>query len=361
MRGREERTALPSSLPRFISIFLRAFCVQFHLASLPRHVLFLFPRLSLCHSRSRRTRSSCFTPLPSLPPSFFSPLSPLNSNHSFSFSLFVSFFALLIHFTTVVPSLSPSFALLFLVSRSFHRFFHDPPLTSFHPSPSLFPLSPRALVPFTHSLFPPRLRRYFLMAPSLPRLYATLRSLSLSLSSFFYPNDRERQPPLFRRSFLYLRPGSIPPAVSFSSPLAFSFPLYIHLSIFPFRSLPNQPSCLFPLLLHLLLLISPRSAGSFSAQCLLRFSNVIDASPPRFFPDFSLSRPPFSRRRPTGSFSEKTQAETTAPLFLLCLPVFPILVLFRVSKPGRRNWNLPRDFPPLSSFAVLPSSFPSSR
>lgn len=289
------------------------------------------------------------------PPTFsttlilLSALPSLNSNHSFSFSLFVSFFALLIHFTTVVPSLSSSFALLFLVSRSFHRFFHDPPLTSFHPSPSLFPLSPRALVPFTHSLFPPRLRRYFLMAPLLPRLYATLRSLSLSLSSFFYPNDSERQPPLFRRSFLYLRPGSIPPAVSFSSPLAFSFPLYIHLSIFPFRSLPNQPSCLFPLLL---LLISPRSAGSFSAQRLLRFSNVIDASPPRFFPDFSLSRPPFSRRRPTGSFSGKTQAETTAPLFLLCLSVFPILVLFRVSKPGGETGIFQETF-----LRCLPSQF----
>lgn len=107
--------------------------------------------------------------------------------------------------------------------------------------------------------------------------------------------------------------ASIPPAVSFSFPLTFSFLLYIHLSIFPFRSLPNQPSCLFPLRL---LLISPRSAGSFSVERLLRFSNVIDASPPRFFPDFSLSRPPFSRRRPTGFFSGKTQAETTAPLFL---------------------------------------------
>ena len=86
-RERRGKTALPSSLPRFISIFLRAFCVQFHLASLPRHVLFLFPRLSLCHSQSRRTRSSCFTLPPSLfsssfaslPPSFFSLLSPLNS------------------------------------------------------------------------------------------------------------------------------------------------------------------------------------------------------------------------------------------------------------------------------------------
>lgn len=123
--------------------------------------------------------------------------------------------------------------------------------------------------------------------------------------------------------------ASIPPAVSFSFPLTFSFLLYIHLSIFPFRSLPNQPSCLFPLRL---LLISPRSAGSFFVERLLRFSNVIDASPPRFFPDFSLSRPPFSRRRPTGFFSGKTQAETTAPLFLLCLPVFSISLLFRVSK-----------------------------
>lgn len=246
-------------------------------------------------------------------------------------------------------SLAASFALLFLVSRSFHRFFHDSPLTSFHPSPSLS-LFRRAR--WFHLLIlssPPTPKTLFSRGPfaSMVIRHPSF-SFSLPLLLSPHPNDREKQPPLFPRSFLYLRPGSIPSAVSFSSPLAFSFPLYIHLSIFPFRSLPNQPNRLFPLLL---LLVSPRSAGSFSAERLLRFSNVIDASPPRFFPDFSLSRPPFSRRRPTGSFSGKTQAETTAPLFPLCLPVFTIPVLFRVSKRG--NWNLPRDFPPLSSFAVL--------
>lgn len=181
-------------------------------------------------------------------------------------------------------------------------------------------------------------------------------SLSLPLFLLLTPTiGRDTTSPF--PSFFPISPSCLypSPAVSFSSPLAFSFPLYIHLSIFPFRALPNQPSCLFPLLLRL---VSPRSTGSFSAERLLRFSNVIDASPPRFFPDFSLSRPPFSRRRPTGSFSGKTQAETTAPLFLLRLLVFPVPVLFRVSK--REHWNLPRDFPLLFSFAVLLSSFLSS-
>lgn len=81
---------------------------------------------------------------------------------------------------------SPSFFLSlgrFIASSTTLR---SPPST---PLPNLFPLSLRALVPFTHSLFPSRLRRYFLVAPSLPRLYATLLSLSLSpyLPSFFSP------------------------------------------------------------------------------------------------------------------------------------------------------------------------------
>lgn len=127
-------------------------------------------------------------------------------------------------------------------------------------------------------------------------------SFSLPLFFLFTPTiGRDNLP--FSLVLSYISVLAISLLLSLFSSLAFSFSLYIHLSIFPFHSLPNQPSCLFPLLL---LLISPRSAGSFSAERLLRFSNVIDASPPRFFPDFSLSWPPFSRRRPTGSFSGKT-------------------------------------------------------
>lgn len=154
----ERKNFLPSSLPRFISIFLRAFCVQFHLASLLCHVLFLFPHLSLRHSRNRRACSSCFTPsLPSVPPppyspssfsSFFPHNSTLSRTHTYTYA-----------HTAVSPFPSPvplpfssisrasfrlshlSFALLFLVSRSFHRFFHDPPLA---------PPAPRSA---NHSLF----------------------------------------------------------------------------------------------------------------------------------------------------------------------------------------------------------------
>lgn len=125
-----DRPPFHLSSPRFISIFLRAFCVQFHLASLPCHVLFLFPRLSLCHSRSRRARSSCFTTLLSLPLALSLPRSPFSIS-TLSFS--PRSFALLIHFMTVV--LSPFFTLLFLVSRSFHRFFLYPPLARLPPFP----------------------------------------------------------------------------------------------------------------------------------------------------------------------------------------------------------------------------------
>lgn len=357
--GEARGTALPSSLPRFISIFLRAFCVQFHLASLPRHVLFLFPRLSLCHSRSRRTRSSCFTP----PQSFLyhphsslcSPLSIPTLSLSLSFSL--RFFALLIHFTTVVPS----FALLFLVSRSFHRFFHDPPLTSFHPSPNLFPLSLRALVPFTHSLFPSRLRRYFLVAPSLPRLYATLLSLSLSL--LLTPTIRRDYFPFsLVLPYISVLALSLPLSLSLLSSSFFFPPLYpsIYLSVpFPPRTNPAafflssfSSSRLDPPVL------SPQSAfyvfPTLSTRRLLASSRIFPFRGHRTRDDDdddddddqpALSPGKRKRKRP--------------------LPLSPLPLRF-LQSPGAisrfqtgRDWNLPRDLPPLSSFAVLSSSLSS--
>lgn len=168
----ERKNFLPSSLPRFISIFLRAFCVQFHLASLLCHVLFLFPHLSLRHSRNRRACSSCFTPsLPSVPPPPYSPSSfssffPHNSTLSHTYihirahrRLSLSFprsFALLIHFTSIVSSLSPlfrpPFSCLSVVSSLLPR-----PSTRSTRSPlrQPFPLSPRTLVPFAPFPLPP--------------------------------------------------------------------------------------------------------------------------------------------------------------------------------------------------------------
>ena len=279
----------PSAIRRVDELALRV--LLFPLPSSPPRLLLYHPHSSLCSPLS--------IPIP--PP-------PLR------------FFALLTHFTTVVvPSPSPSFVLLFLVSRSFRRFFHDPPLTSFHPSSSPFPLSLRALVPFTHSLFPSRLRRYFLVAPSLPRLYATLLSLSLSLSLSSHPNDRERTSP-FPSFFPISLSWYYPSRRLFLFSSGFFFPppaISIYLS---FRSVlsPTNSAAFFPLLL---LLVSPRSAGSFSVERLLRFSNVIDASPPRFFPDFSLSRPPFSRR-PTNRLFLRENASGNDHSPLSSLPQF---------------------------------------
>lgn len=282
--------------------------------------------------------------------SFLRPSHPFHDRRSISLTILRPPFSCLSVVSSLLPRLS---AHLFPpLSQSFPSFaarvgsIYSFPLP---PTPkTLFSRGPFASTVIRHPSFSFLLPLFFLLTPTLGRDNLPF-SLVLSYITIL---------------------GSIPPAVSFSSPLAFSFPLYIHLSIFPFRSLPNQPSCLFPLLL---LPISPRFAGSFSVQRLLRFSNVIDASPPRFFPDFSLSRPPFSRRRPTGSFSGKTQAETTAPplspLPSPSPPSSPPATAFSTSRcyfafpSGKREWNLPRDFSPLSSFAVFlsPARFLSSR
>lgn len=238
-----------------------------------------------------------------------SPLSiPTTHSLSLSLSLFVSSpFSSISRRSISLTILRPPFSCLSVVSSllprlSAHLF---PPLSQSFPSFAArvgsiysFPLPPTPKTLFSRGPFASTVIRHPSFSFLLPLFFLLTPTLG-----------RDNLPFSLVLSYISIL-GSIPPAVSFSSPLAFSFPLYIHLSIFPFRSLPNQPSCLFPLLL---LPISPRFAGSFSVQRLLRFSNVIDASPPRFFPDFSLSRPPFSRRRPTGSFSGKTQAETTAP------------------------------------------------
>lgn len=81
---------------------------------------------------------------------------------------------------------SPSFFLSlgrFIASSTTLR---SPPST---PLPNLFPLSLRALVPFTHSLFPSRLRRYFLSWPLRFHGYTLPFFLFLSpyLPSFFSP------------------------------------------------------------------------------------------------------------------------------------------------------------------------------
>lgn len=273
--------------------------------------------------------------------SFLRPSHPFHDRRSISLTILRPPFSCLSVVSSLLPRLS---AHLFPpLSQSFPSFaarvgsIYSFPLP---PTPkTLFSRGPFASTVIRHPSFSFLLPLFFLLTPTLGRDNLPF-SLVLSYISIL---------------------GSIPPAVSFSSPLAFSFPLYIHLSIFPFRSLPNQPSCLFPLLL---LPISPRFAGSFSVQRLLRFSNVIDASPPRFFPDFSLSRPPFSRRRPTGSFSGKTQAETTAPpLSPLPSPlppsrhsIFHISMLFRVSKREKRVESSKRLFS-----VVFFRSFPLSR
>lgn len=301
------RPSISLSLPSRDSsqFFFELFVSNF--TSPPCHVAssFFFP---VCPSAIRgvdeRARSSCFTslacpPLSALLPSFL---------HLFLFfSPFLRSFALLIHFTTVVSSpsiLRPPFSCLSVVSSLLPRALRSPP----PPAPPLFS-APASSFPsfaayvgsiysFPRSLFSPdRLRRYFLVAPSLPWLYATLLSSPSPsfLPSSLTPTGREKQPPLsLARSSLYHRPDSI--LLSFS--LAFSFsPSSIHLSIFLFLSLPYPRAPLslyfslslpFPLsLFSCLLLLSPCSASSFSAERLLRFSSVIDvaSSPlPGLFP-----------------------------------------------------------------------------
>lgn len=279
--------------------------------------------------------------------SFLRPSHPFHDRRSISLTILRPPFSCLSVVSSLLPQLS---AHLFPpLSQSFPSFaarvgsIYSFPLP---PTPkTLFSRGPFASTVIRHPSFSFFLPLFFLLTPTLGRDNLPF-SLVLSYISIL---------------------GSIPPAVSFSSPLAFSFPLYIHLSIFPFRSLPNQPSCLFPLLL---LPISPRFAGSFSVQRLLRFSNVIDASPPRFFPDFSLSRPPFLETTTNRLFlRENTSGNDRSPSFSFTLPLPPPPTAFSTSRcyfafpSGKREWNLPRGFSPLSSFAVFlsPARFLSSR
>lgn len=267
-RTREDgecQPALPSlSLPSRDSsqFFFELFVSNF--TSPPCHVAssFFFP---VCPSAIRgvdeRARSSCFTslacpPLSALLPSFL---------HLFLFfSPFLRSFALLIHFTTVVSSpsiLRPPFSCLSVVSSLLPRALRSPP----PPAPPLFS-APASSFPsfaayvgsiysFPRSLFSPdRLRRYFLVAPSLPWLYATLLSSPSPsfLPSSLTPTGREKQPPLsLARSSLYHRPDSI--LLSFSPAFSFS-PSSIHLSIFLFLSLPYPRA---PLSLYFFLSLPP--------------------------------------------------------------------------------------------------------
>lgn len=342
-KGRRRVFALPSSLSRFISIFLRAFCVQFHLASLPCRVLFLFPRLSLCHSRSRRACSSCFSPL-----TYQSPLTSPFSFLSLSFS----------------PFLCPSHP------------FHDCRSVSLHSSPSFF-LSLGRFIASSSTLrsppptpVPPRLflslfcrvRWFHLLDPSSPRPSKTLfsrgpfasmvirhpSSLSLSpspSSSFFFshPNGREKQPPL-SLVLPHIAVHGIHPSLFLRG--FFSLPLSIHLSFFLFLSLPYLLTSASPPLLSLL---SPCCAGSFSAERLLRFSSVIDvaSSPlPGLFPFAATilettANQLFLRENASGNDRRRS-------------PLLPPLPHPRTihAFPGWKDWNLPGEFPPFSSFAV---------
>lgn len=247
LRGGADRPPFHLSSPRFISIFLRAFCVQFHLASLLCHVLFLFPRLSLCHSRSRRARSSRFTtPLsPPSPRSFFPVLpsqflpslfllvpSPFSSISRPSFRLPPSpcFFLSLGRFiasssTLRSPasrlSLHPAFPSFAAHVASIYSF----PLPS--TSKTLFSCGPFASTVIRHPSPPPPLSLSFSFPPS----------FSLSLSFFLPTPTTERQPHRFPHILPYIHPS-----VSFSSsPTFYLTPPYIHLSIFSFRFPPRLP------------------------------------------------------------------------------------------------------------------------
>lgn len=365
----------PFHLPSHDSsqFFFELFVSNFTSASLPRHVLFLFPRLSLCHSRSRRTRSSCFTafpllvPVASLPPSFFSLLSPL-SIPTLSFSLSLPSFLRPSHpfhdrRSVSLARPSPSFFLSlgrFIASSTTLR---SPPST---PLPSLFPFSPRALVPFTHSLFPPTPKTLFSRGPfasTVIRYPPFSASVSLSLPPFFLVLT----PTIGRET---TSPFSLVP--SCISVLALSLPLSLSLLLCGFFFPPLYPSiCLFR---------SVPSPTNPAAFFLLSFSSRL-ASIRRFF----LRRAPFTffqhYRRVASSLLPGffpfagTVLETTAnrlflrenaggndrspSLFPFAAPFSSSRCYFAVSKRG--DWNLPRGFPPLPSFAFVLSLSLASR
>lgn len=153
------RPSVSLSLPSRDSsqFFFELFVSNF--TSPPCHVAssFFFP---VCPSAIRGVdeRASLFVfHLPRLP----TPLSALLPSFLHLFLFFSPFLRLPSPFSSISRlsfRLPPFFALLFLVSRSFHRFFLElsarPPFPSSPPRPHPFPLLPRTLVPFTRSLVP---------------------------------------------------------------------------------------------------------------------------------------------------------------------------------------------------------------
>lgn len=274
--------------------------------------------------------------------SFLRPSHPFHDRRSISLTILRPPFSCLSVVSSLLPRLS---AHLFPpLSQSFPSFaarvgsIYSFPLP---PTPKmLFSRGPFASTVIRHPSFSFLLPLFFLLTPTLGRDNLPF-SLVLSYISIL---------------------GSIPPAVSFSSPLAFSFPLYIHLSIFPFRSLPNQPSCLFPPLSSFFPsrldspVLSPCSAfyvfPTLSTRRLLASSRIFPFRGHRSRDDDqpALSPGKHKRKRPL-------------PLFLLYPPpspsrhsIFHISMLFRVSKREKRVESSKRLFS-----VVFFRSFPLSR
>lgn len=255
-------SSLPSSLPRFISIFLRAFCVQFHLASLGSHPL-SFSRLSLCHSwRVDESARSLAPPLPSPSPH---PSSSTLVSFSFHLPLF--------------------FSLALLVPRPFRRFFLETLLVS----PSLS-FSARWLHLLVPSFPPHEAKTLFSRGPFSSTVSATLLSFSpLSLSPLpSYPLLRSLSPSLRLSLFPPHQPLRFLARWEASTLLSFSsLPLLILHAAFPFP--PGRCAFyVFPTLSTFFL----GSSRTFSFRRRRRRRGTIV--------------PPSSSRRPTSSFSGKT-------------------------------------------------------
>lgn len=186
---------------------------------LPPYLLY-HPHSSLRSPLSIPTTLSLFLSL--FLSSFLRPSHPFHDRHSVSLTVLRPPFSCLSVVSSLLPR--PSAHLL-------------PPLSQPFPS---FAARVGSIYSFP---LPPRLRRYFLVAPSLPRLYATLLSLSFSLSSFFSPQPIGRDNlPFSLVSFLYLCPWLYPSRCLFFFSSSFFFPpLYpsIYLSI-PFPPRPTQ-------------------------------------------------------------------------------------------------------------------------
>lgn len=271
--------------------------------------------------------------------SFLRPSHPFHDRHSVSLTVLRPPFSCLSVVSSLLPR--PSAHLL-------------PPLSQPFPS---FAARVGSIYSFP---LPPRLRRYFLVAPSLPRLYATLLSLSLSLSlsSFFSPQPIGRDNlPFSLVSFLYLCPWLYPSRCLFFFSSSFFFPpLYpsIYLSI-PFPPRPTQLPFSSPPSPHLASIrrFFLRAAPFTFFQ---RYRRVASSLLPGFFPFAATVLETTTNRL---FLWENASGNDRSPLSPLP-PGFPHLGAISRFQAGG-DWNLPRDFPPLSSFAVLLSSFLSSR